>query len=90
LVTDWYMAPVKSKRKDVIESFRKGHLAEPKIHDKIVPFINTKTKGFINVVQVFNAGLIKSKIEHILAVSPDALCILGYTTVGLTDVDDRQ
>jgi hypothetical protein len=38
LVTGWCMTPVKSNGKDVIESFRKGHLGEPKIRENTIAF----------------------------------------------------
>jgi hypothetical protein len=61
VATAWCMAPIKSKRKDVIESFRQGNLAEPKINENVIPFINTNTNGCVYVVRAFNVGLIKAK-----------------------------
>jgi hypothetical protein len=90
LVTGWCMAPIKSKRKDVVESFRQGNMAEPMIHQNVIPFIQTNTKGLIHVIQAFQVGLVKSREDHVSAVSPDAVCVMGCTTVGLADDDDSK
>jgi hypothetical protein len=47
LVTCWRMAPIKSKRKDVVKYFRQGKVAEPIIHANVPPFIKTNTKGLV-------------------------------------------
>jgi hypothetical protein len=86
--TCWCMAPVKSKRKDVVESFRQGKVAEPKIHANVLPFIETNTKGLVHVVQTFGVGLVKSRDDHISANSPDAVCALECSTVGLAANDE--
>lgn len=84
LVTSWCMAPIKSRTKGVVESFRQGKLAEKMIHSNVVPFVNNNTSGLIYILQAFNVGLVKNREDHISAVSPDAVCVLGCTTVGLS------
>jgi hypothetical protein len=77
------MTPIKSKRKDIVESFRQWKLAESRIHSNVVPFIKYNTSGFIYIVQAFSVGLVKNRDDHISAVSPDAVCVLGCTAVTL-------
>jgi hypothetical protein len=79
------MAPIKSKRKDVVESFLQGNMAEPMRHENVLPFIKTNTNGLIHVVQAFQVGLVNSREDNISAGPPDAVCVMECTTVGLVD-----
>jgi hypothetical protein len=65
-------------------------MAEPIIHEHILPFINLNAKGWICVVQAYNVGLIKSRQDHISEVSPDAMCDIECSTVGLQSTDESS
>jgi hypothetical protein len=41
------------------------------------------------VMQAFNVGVVKSRDDHVSAVSPDAVCVLECTTVGLASENER-
>lgn len=90
LVTAWCMAPIKSKSKGIVESFRQGLMAEPLIHENVVAFIKTHSREMITVVQAFNIGLVKCRDDHVSAVSPDAICVLECSTVPLATDDESQ
>jgi hypothetical protein len=65
-------------------------MAEPIIHENTLPFINLNAKGWICVVQAYNVGLIKSRQDHISAISPDAMCVIECSTVGLQSTDESS
>jgi hypothetical protein len=44
------MAPIKSKKKEVVKAFRQGKLAEPRIHDNVIPFIDGGDEMEVGVV----------------------------------------
>jgi hypothetical protein len=90
LVTGWCLRPIKSKGRDIVEAFRQGNKAEPLIHDNVIPFIETNTKGFIIVVQAFRVGLIKSRDDYISSVSPDAVCVVQCKLTGLTADEESR
>jgi hypothetical protein len=90
LVTGWCLKPIKSKTRNVVEAFRQGNKAEPIIHDNVILFIQTNTKGFIVVIQAFRVGLIKSRDDFISSVSPDAVVVLECKTIGLPTDDESS
>jgi hypothetical protein len=65
IVTSWCMAPIKRKNRDVVEAFRQGKLAEPLIHENVVAFLSSHSKGMLNITQAFNVGLVKSRYDGI-------------------------
>jgi hypothetical protein len=83
------MAPIKSKRKEIVEQFRQGNIGELMIHNNYVPYNPPNRDGFIFVAQAFNVGLVKSRDDHTSAVSPDVVCVLEYTTEGWATQDER-
>jgi hypothetical protein len=56
----------------------------------VLPFIKTNTKGLVHVVQTFGVGLVKSRDDHISAVSPDAVCVFECSNVGLAANDESK
>ena len=72
--------------------------AELLIHGNIMSFLKHQSKGVIIIMQAFNVGLIKSKVDHSSAVSPDATAVLkrDYSIVDYDfpkdsdDVDSSQ
>jgi hypothetical protein len=54
-------------------------------------FLSSKHyNGLIHVVQAFQVGLVRSREDDISAVSPDAVCVMECTTVGLVEDDDSR
>jgi hypothetical protein len=80
LVTSWCMTPIKKKSKEIVEAFRQGKLAEPLIHNNVANFLVQHSKGMLSIPQLINAGLVKSRGDHISAVSPDAMAVLQCVT----------
>jgi hypothetical protein len=76
------------KNKNSVDSLWQGTLAEPLIHDSILPFIKAHSKGSTCVVQAFHLGLVKSREDHVSAVSPDAICVVECSTAVLRGDDD--
>jgi hypothetical protein len=64
-------------------------MGELMIHNNYVPFNALNRDGFIFVAQAFNVGLVKSRDDHMSAVSPDVVCVLEYTTEGWATQDER-
>jgi hypothetical protein len=90
LVTGWCLRPIKSTARNVVEAFRQSNKAEPIIHNNVIPFIGTSTKGYIIVVQAFRVGLIKSRDDYISSVSPDPVCVVECKLTGLQVQDESR
>jgi hypothetical protein len=73
IVKSWCMAPVKKKRREIVDAFCQGQLAESEINNSISKFISFHSKGLINVTLLHTVGLLQSKCCPIAAVLPDQI-----------------
>ena len=61
------------KRREIVDAFRQGQLAESEINNSISKFISFHSKGFSKVTLLHAVGLLQSKCCAIAAVSPDQI-----------------
>jgi hypothetical protein len=73
IIKSWFMAPIKTKSKAVLEVFHVGHLAEDNINNSMAPFIKHHSKGLLEITKHFGTGLLQSKECTAAAVSPDQM-----------------